>query len=182
MKKRIFITIDLPDAIKRELLSNEKRWKSLHIRWINFFKMHMTLSFLGEVNRTQLEAILLATKETVSEIRPFEITLEKIYLGPDQDNPTMFWAAIKVDENLLKLKEVIDKSLKLQGFEREKREFKPHIVIARARGNQLKGKQTNIPLANMKFDAENIDVMESQLQPSIEKFKLIERFKLEGSL
>ncbi|MCK5413248.1 MAG: RNA 2',3'-cyclic phosphodiesterase [Candidatus Pacebacteria bacterium] len=180
MKKRVFITIELPDEIKRELLSNEKRWKNLHIRWINFFKMHITLSFLGEVNRNQLELILSATKETVTEIKPFEISLEKICLGPDQVHPTMFWAMVNVDENLQKLKKMIDKNLKLQGFEQEKQDFKPHIVIARARGNQLKGKQTNIPLKNMKFKVENIDVMESQLQPSLEKFKLIEKFDLEG--
>lgn len=180
MKKRIFVTIDLPDEIKRALLSNEKRWKNLHIRWINFFKMHITFSFLGEVNRSQLDLILLEIKETASKVSAFEISLDKICLGPDQAHPTMFWAIVNIDENLQNLKKIIDKKLKLQGFEQEKQEFKPHIVIARARGNQLKGKKTNIPLKDMKFKVEGIGIMESQLQPSIEKFKLIERFDLKG--
>ena len=140
--------------------------------------MHITFSFLGEVNRNQLDLILLEIKETASEVSAFEISLDKICLGPDQAPPTMFWAIVNIDENLQNLKKIIDKKLKLQGFEQEKQEFKPHIVIARARGNQLKGKKTNIPLKDMKFKVEGIDVMESQLQPSIEKFKLIERFDL----
>lgn len=178
MKKRILVVIDLPDEIKRALLLNEKRWKNLHIRWINFYRIHLTFSFLGEVNRSELDSILLAIKEVSLGLSAFEVSLDKICLGPDQAHPTMFWATVNIDENLLKLKKTIDKNLKLKGFEQEKCEFKPHIVVARARGNQLKGKQTNIPLKNMKFKVESIDVTESQLQPSIEKFKLIERFDL----
>lgn len=178
MKKQIFIAINLPDEIKRELLAHEKRWKNLRIRWTNFYKLHITVSFLGEANREKLESILLAAEKTVSEINPFDVRLDKIVLGPDPVQARMFWVTVCVDSDITKLNRALNENLKLCGFETGDQEFKPHITLARARGNQLKGKQTNITLKNMKFKAESIEVMESQLQPSAEKYKIIESFKL----
>ncbi len=180
MKKRIFIAINLPDEIKRELLAHEKRWKNLRIRWTNFYKLHITISFLGEADRKELESILLATEKTASEINSFDIRLEKIVLGPDPIQARMFWVTVCVDTNIMKLNRALNENLKLYGFETKDQEFKPHITLARARGNQLKGKQTNIALKNMRFKAKSIEVMESQLQPSSEKYRLIESFELDS--
>ncbi len=178
MKKQIFIAINLPDEIKRELLAHEKRWKNLHIRWTNFYKLHITVSFLGEADRKKLELILLAAEKTASQINSFDIRLEKIVLGPDQIQARMFWVAVCVDANIIKLNCALSENLKFYGFEMFDREFKPHITLARARGNQLKGKQTNITLKNMRFRAKSIEIMESQLQPSAEKYRIIKSFEL----
>lgn len=178
MKKQIFIAINLPDEIKRELLAHEKRWKNLRIRWTNFYKLHITIGFLGEADRKKLESILLAAEKTVSEINSFDIRLEKIVLGPDPKQARMFWATVCVDANIMKLNLALNENLKLQGIKLFDQEFKPHITLARARGNQLKGKQTNIALKNMRFRAKSIEIMESQLQPSAEKYRIIESFEL----
>lgn len=178
MKKRIFIAINLLDEIKRELLAYEKRWKNLRVKWTNFYKLHITVSFLGEVDRKELELILLAAEKTASEINSFDVRLERIVLGPDPIQARMFWAMVCIDANIMKLNRALNENLKFYGLEMEDQEFKPHITLARARGNQLKGKQTNIALKNMRFRAKSIEVMESQLQPSSEKYKIIESFEL----
>jgi RNA 2',3'-cyclic 3'-phosphodiesterase len=177
MKKQIFIAINLPDEIKKELLSHEKRWKNLRIRWTNFYKLHITVCFLGEVDRKELELILLSIEKTVSEINSFDIRLEKIVLGPDPIQAKMFWATVCIDANIIKLNRALNENLKLQGIKLFSQEFKPHITLARARGNQLKGKQTNIALKNMRFKVKSIEIMESQIQPSVEKYKIIESFE-----
>jgi len=179
MRKRIFVTISLPEEIRRELLSYERRWKNLRIKWTNFHNLHLTLEFLGEVNRWELKKILQAVEETASEIKAFEIKLDKITLGPDSVQAKMFWATVCVDENIKELKNSINKNLKNCDFKlEEEQEFKPHITLARARGNQLKGKQTNIILPNMKFKIESIEVMQSQLHPGGAKYKVVESFGL----
>ena len=177
MKKRIFIAINLPDEIKRELLSYEKRWKNLHIRWTNFHKLHITVDFLGEVDRSGLDVILLAAEKTALEIKPFVICLNKITLGPNLAQAKMFWAVVYVDSYLMKFKNLMDQNLKQQNFIPEAREFFPQITLAYARGNQLKGKKTNISLNNMKFQAESMEVMESQLHSGGAKYKTVESFR-----
>ncbi len=178
MKKRIFIAINLPDDIKRTLLSYEKRWRNLHIRWTNFNKMHITVEFLGEVNRNGLDAILLATENTATEIKPFDIRLDKIVLGPNSAQARMFWVIIYIDSYLMKFEKLMNENLKRNNFIPEAREFKPHITLARARGNQLKGKQTNIALTNLRFRAESVEVIESQLHLGGARHKIVESFRL----
>ena len=180
MKKRIFIAINLPDDIKRTLLSYEKRWRNLHIRWTNFYKMHITVEFLGEVNRSGLDAILAAAENTAMETKPFEIRLDKLVLGPDLVQARMFWATIYIDSYLMRFKNLMDENLKQNNFIPEEREFKPHITLARARGNQLKGKLTNISLTNLRFRSESVEVIESQLRPGGAKYKVVESFKFKG--
>ena len=179
MRKRIFVVIDLPEEIKRELLSYERRWKNLHIKWTNFYNLHITLEFLGEVNKWELNKILQAIEKTALEVKPFDVKLDKITLGPDPAQAKMFWVTVCVDSNIIKLKNLINENLKFYDFNlKEEQEFKPHITLARARGNQLKGKQTNIILPNMKFKIESIEVMQSQLHPGGAKYKVVESFGL----
>jgi len=179
MRKRIFVTISLPEEIRRELLSYERRWKNLHIKWTNFHNLHLTLEFLGKVNRWELKKILEATEKTALEIKPFNIKLDKIILGPDSTQAKMFWVTVCIDENVTELKNSINKNLKNCDFKlEEEQEFNPHIILARARGNQLKGKQTNIILRNMEFKLASIEVMQSQLHPGGAKYKVVESFEL----
>lgn len=189
MKKRIFIAINLPDEIKRKLLSYERRWKNLRVKWTNFYNLHITLEFLGEVDRWELEKIIQALKETSLAIKPFYVQLDKITLGPDSARAKMFWATIHIDNNIVKLKNLINENLKFHEFNSggsepslklEEQEFKPHVTLARARGNQLKGKQTNIALPGMKFKVESIDIVQSQLHSGGAKYKVVESFKLQN--
>jgi len=177
MKKRIFIAINLPDDIKRAFLSYEKRWRNLRVRWTSFKNMHITVEFLGEVNRSDLDAILIVAENTAMEIKPFDIYLDRIVLGPNPVQAKMFWATIYIDSYLMKFKNLMDENLRQNNFILEEREFKPHITLARARGNQLKGKQTNIILTNLKFRAESVEVMQSQLHPGGARYKVVESFR-----
>ena len=104
MKKRIFVAINLPEEIRRELLSYERRWKNLHIKWTNFYNLHITLEFLGEVNRPELNKILQAVEKTALEIKPFDIKLDKIVLGPDSAQAKMLWVTVCVDDQIMKIK------------------------------------------------------------------------------
>ena len=178
MEKRIFIAINLPDEIISGLKANEKRWKGLRIKWTNAANMHITLQFLGNVNRKDFNSILLAVEKAIPQLEPFYISLDRIVLGPNSSEPTMFWATLLVDINLLKLKRSLDESLKLYGYFSENREFKPHITLARARGNQLKGRKTNIQLNGMRFKVESIEIMQSQLHPGGSKYKVVKSVKL----
>ena len=177
MKKRIFIVIDLADEVKRELLSYEKRWRNLSVKWTNFYKMRITFEFLGQVDRKGLESIAIACQNTASSLKPFNIRLDKIILGPDSAQAKMIWATIHIDSGILQLQKTIHKELIEQDFDLEEFPFNPHIVLARARGNQLKGKKTNVVLKNLRFKASGIEIMESQLRPNIEKYKFIESFE-----
>lgn len=178
MKKRIFIAINLPDNIKDMLLANRKHWKGLDVRWTNPENMHITVEFLGNLDRQELDKVLRAVQGSVLKTEPFDLYLDRMVLGPNPIQANMFWATVSLNGNIMKLKNLVKNNLELCGFIGENREFRPHITLARARGNQLKGKQTNIPLGNMKIKVENVEVMESQLHSGGARYKVVGSFKL----
>lgn len=180
MEKRIFIAINLPDDIISALKANEKRWPGLHVKWTKAANMHITLQFLGNVDRKDFNSILSSLEKTAPSVQSFHISLDRIILGPNSNEPTMFWATLVIDNNLLKLKKTLDENLKVFGYFSENREFRPHITLARARGKHLKGKKTNIQLKGMRFKVESIEMMESQLHAAGSKYKVVKSFKLDN--
>ncbi len=180
MNKRIFIAINLPDQIKHDLLSHSKRWPNLRVRWTSFYNLHITLEFLGNTDKRGLDNILSAVQKTASAFKPFDVWLDKIVLGPNLNEPTMFWATIFIDQNIMKLKNLLDENMRTMGFNLDNREFNPHITLARAKGNQLKGKKTNIILKDIGFNVKSVEVMQSQLHASGSRYEIAESFNLEG--
>ena len=46
-RRRIFIAINLPEDIKRELAAYDQKWSDLPVRWTEKENLHITLEFLG---------------------------------------------------------------------------------------------------------------------------------------
>lgn len=179
MKKRIFIAINLPDSIKEELLSYQKKLKNLNVRWARSDNLHITLAFIGYVSEEEIEKILKATQETASKFSPFLIELNRICLGPTPERARMIWAEGEASKDLINL----DKKLK-EELSKEKINFdgkyplKVHITLARAGGNELRGINLDQELDKLNFETKNIDVMESRLARSGAEYEVFKIFPL----
>lgn len=181
MQKKIFITIDLPDEIKESFRREESRWKNLHIFWTGFSHLHLTFDYLGIADKENLKKIRNALEKTAGDIKTFDMRLDRIVLGPNSKEPKMFWATVFEDSFMKDFRKKFEENLMAQGFERKenKKDFAPHIVLATAKGNQLKGKQTNIHLKG-KIPVENINLYSSQTYGrDAVKYKLVETFPLQ---
>lgn len=178
MKKKIFLTIDLSEEIKGAFRDQEKRWKNLNVFWIGFSSLFLTMEYFGVVDKPELNKIKEALEKTAQETKPFNIKLSKIVLGPNEQDPKMFWATIMEDQEVKAFRENLYKNLREADFEMKEREFIPHVVLAFAKGNQLKGRKTSVPLKG-KIEAKEINLMFSQTytKNSI-KHKLLETFVL----
>lgn len=94
MKHRIFIAINLPEEIKKKLVSHQEKIEELFtpyrnevsgsgpIRWTKKENLHITLIFLGYLKDEELLEVFKATKEAASRHKPFSINLNKICYGP----------------------------------------------------------------------------------------------------
>jgi len=179
MQKRIYITIDLPDEIKEGFMKEESRWKNLRVFWTGFTHYRLTLEYLGIVDKDDLKKIKNALEETVEETKAFEIRLDRIVLGPNAKEPTMFWATIFEEGAVKAFRKKLRECLAENGFEMKEEDFVPHIVLATANGNQLKGKQTNVKLRG-KIRVESINLLSSQTYAKgVAKYRLVESFPLQ---
>lgn len=88
---------------------------------------HITLSFLGEINHRQHEALVYELDQLVSE--PFSLTLNTtgLWNGPK----ILFAAPTDTPKALSELAKLSRKAARRAAIELENREYKPHVTLVR---------------------------------------------------
>ena len=112
MIKRAFIAIPLPEDIKNQIVSFQKKTLGLPINWTKKENLHITLLFLGYLNEDQLSDTIEAFEEIISYHSLFSITLSKYCYGPPNKKlPRMVWIEIAENPKLLSLQNDLKESL-----------------------------------------------------------------------
>jgi RNA 2',3'-cyclic 3'-phosphodiesterase len=163
---RLFVALEIPSAVRENLatLLASLRAITKEPRWVRAENLHVTLKFLREVGEDTLEAVRSALGKIRSEQA---VTLEFHGLGffPNERHPRVFWAGMEASANLKILAADIESAMEKCGIPREKREFSPHLTLARFESPKL-------PEALRKAIAENVQREFGSLQTS--EFHLIQ--------
>jgi RNA 2',3'-cyclic 3'-phosphodiesterase len=187
-KHRIFIAINLPGDLKELFGQYQQKWSDLPARWVAQDNLHMTLAFLGSITDIDLGAICMATKEVALRHEAIDISLDNIgYVPPDKVPPRMLWASGQKSMVLSKLKRDLENALseKIKYFP-EERAFAPHITLARISAfawRQINPEERPEAKDNIdiKFTAESIEVMESEIKRGVPRYFVIESYQLGAS-
>jgi len=127
---RLFIAINFNTDTCSRLISLRDELSSRSER-DNFSlpeNLHLTLVFLGECDTKQTAA----AKAVMNEIKfePFDITVDRIGRFR-RDGGDIWWAGVCGNKPLLALQRRLTDKLISEGFNLEKREYKPHITLGR---------------------------------------------------
>jgi len=98
-------------------------------RWQNDDQLHVTLSFIGEVDRPEADDIASALT-AIDGPRP-TIALQGAGSFDHKGHIHSLWAGIAPDAGLKKLHDRVNRALLAAGARPEQRAFKPHITLAR---------------------------------------------------
>jgi 2'-5' RNA ligase len=132
---RLFIATDLPASLLQTIADVQQQLSQVteSARWVRPESMHLTLKFLGEVVHGRLEAI----DERLRRIRsqPFKVRVSGVGFFPNGRSPRVFWVGIE-SPDLRGLAARVDEQTVELGFPSEKRPFRPHLTLARSRGNR----------------------------------------------
>ena len=133
---RVFIAIDLPEEVRSQLadVERELRPATTTARWVAAESIHVTLKFIGEVSERRVQSI----HEALAGLKwkPFQLGVRGVGFFPGNRSPRVLWAGLHAP-TMEGLVEKIDSRLERQGFEKEKRAFRPHVTLARARTTRL---------------------------------------------
>ena len=123
---RLFVAIRPPAAV-RDLLIDAMA-DSPELRWVGDDQLHLTLRFIGEVERPLADDIALA----LSRIRSssFELSVTGVGLF-EQRSRGALWAGVQPREPVAALAAKVDRACVAAGLEPEHRAFHPHITLAR---------------------------------------------------
>lgn len=135
---RTFIAIELPDNIRSFINKIQEDMKSygFKMRWVRPESIHITLKFLGDINKADTEKITEAMSQAAKGRPPVSLRVKGIGVFPGIKRPRVIWMGLNGDTfPLIELQKAIDENLGKLGIPKEKRPFKGHLTLARAKGN-----------------------------------------------
>lgn len=186
-KHRIFIAINLPEYIKKKLLSYQGKWLELPIRWAKAENLHITLAFLGLCSDEELLGVCKIVEGVASRNQPLKITLSRFAYGPPNKKlPGMVWAIGEKSQEFTCLRNDLEKSLTFSNqvnFTPERRVFSPHITMGRIRVWEFRriDPEERPEVAediSLSFDVGSIEIMESQLKREGAEYIIIKSYPL----
>jgi len=133
--------------------------------------LHNTLVFVGDIEKSRLEALQLAAQEVNG--KGFELCLDKAhYWG---HNHIVYAAPSGVPKQLVNLVEALEQRFAAHGFNFDQRKYKPHITLLR------KAKWTDAPLPEMKpvrWQVGDFALVQSTQQEGVANYRVLVRFPL----
>ena len=179
---RLFIAIGLPLSLSetlshaaRTLIPSETQQRA-RVTFTRPENMHLTLSFLGQVDPSRLNTI----QQTLATIHAPRL---RIHVDGVRTftNAGILYAAIKPSASLLTFAEQIFQSMEHCGFPRESRPYTPHITLAHSRGGskgRLRLPHEDHPAFHKSFEAQEFRLYESFTLPQGAQYKIRSAFPL----
>jgi 2'-5' RNA ligase len=130
---RLFVAIRPPEPI-RDLLIDAMD-DGADFRWQDDEQLHLTLRFVGEVERP------VANDHAASHTRIRSAPIELRIAGVgrfEQRNSGALWAGVEPKEPVAALAAKVERACQSAGLEPERRAFHPHITLARWKGRRTR--------------------------------------------
>lgn len=124
---RLFVALDLPAEVKSSLAGITGGL--IGAKWVPEDNYHLTLRFIGDINRHQAEDVDLALAGL--RARGFDLTINGVGVFEKAGKPSTLYANIERSPGLDHLRAKIETALQRVGLEAERKRFTPHITLAK---------------------------------------------------
>jgi len=152
MTFRGFISIDVEPTEKMHEFIDELERTGAPLNMVDPNQLHMTVKFLGDTEEDIVDEIVEKTEFALEPYGPFKIDLKGTGAFPHLGFMKVVWIGSEVSpeetqssENeefdlLSDIAHRVEEELVPLGFDRDDREFSPHITVARVKGGKNKEK------------------------------------------
>ena len=175
--RRLFVAIRPPEAIRARLLAAMGGVSGA--RWQSDEQIHLTLRFVGEVDRHRLRDIDAALCGI--HHRPFEIAVNGLGTFDRRGQPEVIWAGVAPHAPLHALHNKVDQAIARVGIEPEQRAYLPHITLARLKrssGTVRDLIEQSGGLTTPPFAVDRFALFESRLTPEGAVYSVLETYPL----
>jgi len=126
-------------------------------------QVHMTLHFVGDTDKRQLEDVMESVERAAAGVEAFALTPRRLMCLPDRGEPRLVAVETDAPAGLLEIQRRLAK--KLTRPARERQGFLPHLTVCRfangARVWRVEGREVVLPA----FEVGVVKLMESVLRP-----------------
>lgn len=159
---RLFVAIALPEDLRARLTGLQQGVPAA--RWADPDNLHLTLRFIGEADGAQAQDLDAA----LTQVRAarFDVTLAGVDRFGQGRKSRALWVGVEPAPELDRLRRKVEQAVQAAGFAPEGRKFKPHVTLARFKGDP--GHRLDDHLAHhTAFRAECFEVREFVLYSSL---------------
>jgi len=169
---RLFFAIEVPVETRNEIArfgeTLDRSWKPSRSQ-----QLHITLAFMGEVSPDNLSEVVLAGEEVAREIAAFNVSISDTEVFPESGEPRVLYAKVDGGQPFFDLANGLRQKL---GAMADNKKVKPHLTLARARGDRparkvLRKFKGNWPVAEFVL-------FKSTLTPEGARHEVIKKFNL----
>ena len=179
---RLFVGLPLPDGIRERLGEAVRGWRGQapHLKWVHPSLYHFTLQFLGETDSARVPELCTAL-DGLADRPAFSLQPGSLITLPR--GPRARVLAIGLAEGaeaLAGLAAAVQEATEALGFEQERRPFRAHLTLARARRGDSLGldpESLELPISQG-FKAQSFHLYESELRPEGPLYRSIREIPL----
>lgn len=184
--RRLFLASSLPFFVHNWLDETYLRLKKIDcdVKWVKSENCHLTLKFLGDTSVEKISEIKAALKNITSSMNPIDTHLTDVGAFPRIERPQIVWLGLEdKDKQLEELAKAVENDFEKIGFQKEVRDFKAHITIARVKtGRNIKtfiqALNTIKDIPPEAFRINEVALYQSTLTPQGPLYEVIESFPL----
>ncbi|MCP3729623.1 RNA 2',3'-cyclic phosphodiesterase [Sphingomonas sp. MG17] len=173
---RLFVALRPPREIREHLLAVMGGVPGA--RWQDEDQLHLTLRFIGEVDRRTAE------DAATVHAAPLDLQLAGCGMFDTRGKPNAIWAGVTPREPLAALHRKVDQALVRAGLEPERRAYLPHITLARLAGSAGPADRflaDHAALTSPVFRIQHMTLYESSLGHGGAIYEPVERYALTGA-
>jgi 2'-5' RNA ligase len=178
---RLFVALRPPREVRSALLSIMGGISGA--RWQDEDQLHLTLRYIGEVDRRTAEDVAVALAQV--HAAPLDLHLAGCGVFSDsRGRINALWAGVGPRDPLAALHRKVDQAMIRAGLEPEHRAYQPHITLARLPGSAGPVDRflaDHAALASPSFRIEHMALYESTLGHGGSLYEPVERYALTGA-
>ena len=174
---RLFVAVELPQHVRTALEASIERLRSSlggGYRWVRPEAVHLTLRFLGDVERERVEELAAALEAAVGPLPAFELRLDGTGVFPNARKPSVVWAGLGGESAaLVRLVAAVGTATAGVGEPAESRPYVPHLTLGRVR-DRLSARDAEALAASLRgltfqatapFRVDGVSLMRSEIGP-----------------
>ena len=187
-KVRLFIALPTPHQVADRIgaIRDDLRATRADVRWEPDDKLHATLKFLGDTDEQIVPALITSIEGIARSQGEVRLTYEGLGCFPDTQRPNVIWAGITAsDDALSTLHEKIESAMESFRFERERRQFRPHLTLGRVKGpknlQSLIARMESVTLRSEPATIRDIELVKSELRPGGSVYTILRNMPFGGT-
>ncbi len=160
MQKKVQVVVSLDKSTQSHIAAKIRNLtENIDAMWVAPENFSLQLATIGVIGDENLLEICEALKEILGETEVFDLKFDEIVWGPSDENPKMFWLKGPQNEELIRLRNLIEEAISESA--KEVKKFSPHITLAKVPRKSF-SKEINLGKIQMNvvISVDSIDIVE----------------------